>query len=86
MQTLRQQIDQLDGELLEILSRRMKVSTEIGRLKKEHNLTVLQPKRYDALMKSRVNEAESMGLDREFISSLLAAIHAESVNCQLKLD
>jgi len=86
LQTLRQQIDQLDGELLEILSRRMKVSTEIGRLKKEHNLTVLQPKRYDALMKSRVNEAESMGLDREFISSLLAAIHAESVNCQLKLD
>lgn len=86
LQTLRQQIDQLDGELLELLGKRMKVATEIGRLKKAHNIQVLQPERYDALMKSRVDEAEAMGLDREFISSLLAAIHAESVNRQLKLE
>lgn len=86
LMTLRQQIDQLDGELLEILCKRMKVASEIGRLKKSHNLPVLQPKRYDALMKSRVEEAEAMGLDRDFISSLLAAIHAESVNRQLGIE
>lgn len=86
LQTLRQQIDQLDGELLEILCKRMKVATEIGRLKKNNNLPVLQPDRYDALMKSRVEEAEAMGLDRDFISTLLAAIHAESVSRQLRIE
>lgn len=82
---LRQQIDQLDSELLEILAKRMNVVMEIGRLKKRHNLPVLQPQRYEALMKSRVDEAAALGLDRDFIASILAALHAESVNRQLNL-
>ncbi len=83
--SLRQQIDQLDSELLEILAKRMNVALEIGRLKKSHNLPVLQPQRYEALMKSRVEEAAALGLDRDFTSSILAALHAESVNRQLNL-
>ena len=83
--SLRQQIDQLDSELLEILAKRMNVAVEIGHLKKTHNLPVLQPQRYEALMKSRVEEAAALGLDRDFISSILAALHAESVNRQLNL-
>ena len=86
LQALRQQIDQLDSELLEILCKRMKVATEIGQLKKAHNLPVLQPDRYGALMKSRVDEAQAMGLDRDFITALLTTIHAESVNRQLRLE
>jgi len=82
---LRQQIDQLDSELLDILAKRMAVATEIGRMKKAHNLPVLQPQRYEALMKARVEEAAAMGLDRSFIASILSAIHAESVNRQLSL-
>lgn len=85
LMALRQQIDQLDSELLEILAKRMNVTMEIGRLKKANNLPVLQPTRYEALMKARVDEAAAMGLDRSFIASLLAAIHAESVRGQLSL-
>ena len=37
---LRQQIDQLDNELLDILSKRMSISREIGKYKKDHMMPV----------------------------------------------
>lgn len=85
LMALRRQIDTIDSELLDLLAKRMKVAVEIGHLKKSNNLPVLQPERYENLMKARVDEAEAMGLDRDFIASLLASIHAESVRRQLSL-
>lgn len=82
---LRSRIDMLDDELLEILVKRMAVSDEIGELKHASNMPVLQPERYEALMESRVDKGTAMGLDREFISGMLAAIHAESVRRQLAM-
>ena len=82
---LRQQIDRLDDELLEILAKRMRVSRDIGRYKKEHAMPVVQPGRYSNLMQNRVRAAEAMGLGDEFIGSILAAIHEESVRLQLEI-
>lgn len=81
----RRQIDEIDSRLLELLARRMKVSDEIGMIKKQHHMSVLQPDRYEALMQSRVDQAENLGLDRRFTMKILAAIHAESVGRQLRL-
>ncbi|MCC8174043.1 MAG: bifunctional 3-deoxy-7-phosphoheptulonate synthase/chorismate mutase type II, partial [Odoribacter sp.] len=39
---LRAKIDQLDDELIQLLGNRMKISSEIGKYKKENNITVLQ--------------------------------------------
>ena len=39
---LRKQIDEIDNQLMEMLSKRMRVCREIGHYKKEHNMTVLQ--------------------------------------------
>lgn len=80
---LRQQIDDCDHELLAILARRMSVSREIGRYKKAHNLRVVQPARYQQLIKARLEEADSYGLSRDFIERILQAIHEESVQQQL---
>ncbi|MEF2642995.1 MAG: bifunctional 3-deoxy-7-phosphoheptulonate synthase/chorismate mutase type II, partial [Paramuribaculum sp.] len=44
---LRQQIDRIDNELLDILSKRMGVSRDIGRYKKEHRMPVVQAGRYN---------------------------------------
>lgn len=81
----RRNIDDIDNQLLELLARRMSISDEIGKLKKIHNMPVLQPLRYEALMQSRVDQAELLGLDRRFVMKVLSAIHAESVDRQLKL-
>ncbi len=82
---LRQQIDDCDHELLAVLARRMSVAREIGLFKKAHNLRILQPQRYQEVIKARLDEAESLGLSKDFIQRVLEAIHEESVNQQLSL-
>ena len=80
---LRQQIDDCDHELLAVLARRMSVSREIGSFKKAHNLRVVQPARYQDVMKARLEEGRQLGLDEDFIQRLMQAIHEESVRQQL---
>lgn len=82
---LRRQIDDLDNSLLELLARRMRVSQEIGQYKKEHNMPILQAQRYDEILKKRISQAEQMGMDGEFMKTVLVAIHEESVRHQQKI-
>ena len=82
---LRSQIDKLDDELLELLSRRMRVSRDIGQYKKEHNIPVLQAKRHEELLARRADQAIRLGRDREFMRSVLQAIHEESIRQQMEV-
>lgn len=82
---LRQQIDQIDNEILESLNKRMRVSREIGQYKKEHRMPVVQTGRYDDIMKSRVKLATEMGMSAEFMRTVLSAIHGESVRQQIEI-
>ncbi|MDE6611392.1 MAG: bifunctional 3-deoxy-7-phosphoheptulonate synthase/chorismate mutase type II [Muribaculaceae bacterium] len=79
---LRQQIDRIDDELLELLARRMQVSRDIGRYKHARRIPIVQPHRYNELMKQRVAMAATLGLPAEFVGDILAAIHEESVRQQ----
>lgn len=82
---LRRQIDKLDDELLDLLARRMQVSSEIGRYKKAHNMSVLQSQRYEDILSRRAHQAVELGMDREFMRSVMQAIHEESIRQQLKV-
>lgn len=82
---LRQQIDRIDNELLEILSKRMSVSREIGRYKKEHRMPVVQAGRYNDIIRSRVKTGEEMGMSPDFMKTVLLAIHDESVRQQIEV-
>lgn len=82
---LRQQIDQINDELLELLARRMRVTCEIGQYKKEHKMPVIQQTRYNDLMERLVKNGEELGLSEDFVRSILVAIHEESVRQQLEI-
>ena len=82
---LRAQIDKLDDELLELLARRMRVSHEIGQYKKEHDMPILQAQRYEELLARRAAQAVEMGMDREFMRTVMQAIHEESVRQQMQV-
>lgn len=81
---LRQRLDTIDSELLDVLARRMDVSREIGRFKKEHGMPVVQPERYNDLIKNRVEMSAGLKLGKKFVQTILAAIHEESVRQQLE--
>ena len=82
---LRAQIDKLDDQLLELLVRRMRVSRDIGQYKKEHDMPILQTQRYEELLARRAAQAVELGMDREFMRSVLQAIHEESVRQQMEV-
>lgn len=85
LKDLRKQIDDLDHSLLELLSKRMRVSKEIGTYKKEHDMLIVQTDRYEDILKRRIGEATSMGMNPEFMRVVLEAIHEESVRQQLEI-
>ena len=82
---LRRDIDRADDELIDLLARRMRIAGDIGQYKKEHNMPVIQADRYNDLMEKRVKVAESLGMSDEFIRTILAAIHEESVRKQIEI-
>ena len=82
---LRQQIDRIDRELLEVLAKRMQVSRDIGRYKKEHRMSVVQAGRYNDVIRTRLNHGVEMGMGAEFLKTVLLAIHDESVRQQTEI-
>ncbi len=83
--TLRQQIDECDNQLIEMLAKRMRVCREIGQFKKEHNMTIFQSGRYDEILNKRGIQAVQCGMDSEFMKKVFEAIHEESVRQQLDI-
>jgi len=83
LEELRSEIDKLDEEMIGILARRMAVIEEIGKFKKENRITILQLKRWNQIIRERVDTGIRMNLNREFILKLLEIIHDESIQRQI---
>jgi chorismate mutase len=82
---LRQQIDLLDDNLLDILELRMKVVEKIGHYKKENNLTILQSSRWEEIIRKVIAKGEAKGLSTEMIDTIFKAIHQEAINHQMRI-
>ena len=82
---LRKQIDEIDNSLIDILSKRMRISREIGQYKKEHSMTILQTARYSEILDKRGAQASLLGIDPECVKKIFESIHEESVNQQMKI-
>ena len=85
IQQLRKQIDELDNQIMDILSRRMRVCREIGQYKKEHNMTVLQTSRYNEILAKRGAQGSLFGMSPEFVAKVFENIHQESVRQQIEI-
>ncbi len=82
---LRKQIDECDNELIQILSKRMRIAREIGTYKKEHDMAILQTGRYNEILDKRGSQGALCGMDSEFIKNVFEAIHEESVRQQMEI-
>lgn len=81
---LRQQIDELDNRLMELLTKRMRISREIAAYKKEHSMAVVQTARYSEILDKRAAQGVLCGMDADFIKSIYEHIHEESVRQQME--
>jgi len=82
---LRKQIDDLDNQLMDLLTKRMRVCREIGQYKKEHNMTVLQTSRYNEILEKRAAQGTLCGMAPSFVKTVFEQVHEESVRQQMEI-
>lgn len=82
---LRNRIDAIDSEMLELLSSRVEIVKLIGEYKRDNNVTALQINRWTQLMENRVNLGKKLSLDETFVKILFQLIHEDSVRMQTEI-
>ncbi len=82
---LREQINHLDDELMQLLGQRMKIADKIGEYKKNNQVTILQTSRWNQILERAYATGEKLGLSKEFVTKYFDAVHMESINHQNKI-
>jgi chorismate mutase len=82
LQELRDQIDQLDEELAMKLAARMELTERIGDHKHRHNVAIVQPERWERIMRRQLHLGGRLGLGPDFVDEFMNAIHKESIRRQ----
>ena len=84
IKTLRQEIDTLDHQLLELLAKRMSNAREIAFHKMNYDISLFQPDRFEETAKSwlKAGKGLSQDLSEEFLARLYQFIHEESLRVQ----
>lgn len=85
LEQYREKIDSIDTQLLELLAQRMDIVTQIGQYKQEHNVTILQLKRWLQIVNSRCEMGHKLGLKQSFIKQILDVVHKESILQQTEI-
>lgn len=82
---LREQIDQIDDDVMSKMAARMRISEQIGAYKKENGVTILQVSRWEEIIQTRLAQGHAMGLTDEFVTNLLKLVHHESIQVQQRV-
>ena len=85
LQILRNKIDEYDEKLIDVLNNRMKITDNIGLLKKQNNVSILQNERWNEILNNMIELGKEKNLSEDFIIQLFKAIHQESITHQEKI-
>jgi len=79
IENVRHKIDEVDLELLNLLSRRMRFAEDIGRYKQRNNISILQASRWNEILEKAFSQGRERGLSEDFVEKFLSAVHQESI-------
>lgn len=79
---LREQIDDIDKRVLELFAKRQVVVKQIGRLKKEHNLSVIDLRREQQKIEQLGKLALENNIDVSFVKNIWQMIFSEARKLQ----
>jgi len=85
LELLRDRIDHIDHDLVDLLARRMRVVEEIAAVKRDNNVATLQLARWSALRDDRIERAAAQGLSADYARMLYEVIHQESIRRQSEI-
>lgn len=81
----RNKIDSIDQQIIELLANRMRLVEQIGEYKRNRNVTIFQLRRWESILQSRIECGKKLGLDEEYVKSLLQLVHKESIKKQAEI-
>ncbi|GAB4218749.1 MAG: hypothetical protein Fur009_1350 [Candidatus Microgenomates bacterium] len=82
LEKYRCQIDKIDKKIIELLARRYGVVKKISCIKKELKLPALDRKRWQQVLKNRIELAKDLGLERKLIIEIYEIIHQYSLKIE----
>ncbi|MFT5859168.1 MAG: chorismate mutase [Flavobacteriaceae bacterium] len=85
MEEMRSDIKLLDDELFDLLGDRMRLSEEVGKLKRENSITILQQEHWTKVIAQRIESRGDYRLTQKFVRQFMDAIHLESIRHQTKV-
>jgi chorismate mutase len=85
LEELRNQIDSIDHQIIELVASRMRISDRMGEYKCRNDVTVFQLERWLEILHTRVEHGVSEGLEKDFVERLIKILHEESIRCQDKV-
>ncbi len=85
IEDMREKVLSLDDHLFELLGERMKISEEIGQLKRENNITILQHEHWKKVIAARLSKSDDFNLTERFVRQIMDAIHQESIRHQTRV-
>lgn len=80
MEELRKELDRIDIEILKLLSERMDICKNIGKIKKTRCLPIYQPEQYRKHLEMLKDATE---LDKAFVQQMYDVIHSEALKVQI---
>jgi chorismate mutase len=80
--SLREDVDEVDSQLLDLLGRRMEIVREMGRLKTQQKVSTLQPHRWQEIVQDRVRKGAGLDLSESFVLQMMQSIHEEAIRQQ----
>lgn len=75
---LRNRIDDLDRQLLEVLAERLAVCRDVAHIKEEHGLPIIQPQRVRDVVTERRQWSIDLGMDPDFTEQIMRVVLAET--------
>jgi chorismate mutase len=82
IEELRDKIDTIDNELLKLINRRLMLTREIGEVKKENHLNIVDMPREKAMFDALEEKCHKLGLDKRIISTIWQEILKASYRSQ----
>lgn len=79
---MRNMIDEVDDELINLLAKRLQIIEEMALYKKDQNITVFQLERWQEILRTRSQWAEKLGISRHHIEKICQILHEESIRVQ----
>ena len=82
LEELRNQIDSIDFQLIELVASRMNISEKMGEYKFKNNVAVLQMERWLEILRTRTEHGTLRDLEPAFIERMMTLLHQESIRIQ----